>query len=417
MRLAEALLAVGAAVTVVTAQSTDFNVLLATPPTQDTNQYQLQNEVSVLISAGNVFYDRDNDAIPLQAFEITDQEGNSLGPFEMPTANFRDYIVDLSSLNTGVGLKPYHRGVELVNASDRGWRLDYYKDGEGGSVYSTIMSGPVSQIGQDTYLLIVDLQLRWSEEGDSLNRLGEGFNSHIALALADFNSFTFTMTGAGSGTMEANLFSGSPTTAPPVASTAPTVSPSAAPSRSSTTTTPVPDDVEPANRTFTETFEECMEAARIAAEARMIAEDKLPSQKSPAPKHPKKVKLSPEERMHCEQFREDCDHGGNHGKSKKKCKKKKGKMGISKSHLNDVLQRSTMLIAGAACVILVAGYAKVLQQRRIMSEYEEIDEKPVDTTPVAPTEIKAFGGHDPKDLYEDAKTFHLPPSEVCDVTI
>lgn len=66
-----------------TALGQNFDVLVATPPTQDEHQYQLQDVVSVLISAGNVFYDAcpPCNNIPLQAFQITDGSGNPLGKF------------------------------------------------------------------------------------------------------------------------------------------------------------------------------------------------------------------------------------------------------------------------------------------------------------------------------------------------
>eukprot|EP00035_Acanthoeca_spectabilis_P021461 m.438370 g.438370 ORF g.438370 m.438370 type:complete len:411 (+) comp18228_c0_seq1:202-1434(+) len=393
-------------ISLVAGQSTDFDVVLATPPTQDTHQYQLQNAVAVLISAGNVFYDADNDGIPLQAFEITDQDGNSLGPFEMPTQNFQDYIVDMSSVVTGVGLKPYHRGLELVNASDRGWRLDYYKDGISGSVYSTVLSGPITQVAPGVFNLVVDLQLRWSEEGDSLNRLGQGANSHIALALADFNSFTLTVESAGGARMVANLFSTTSTTeAPTSAAPNATPSPTAPPTASTTTTTVGPAQ----NRTTDITFEDCMDQARVAAQDRQI------DLSSSSPKTAKKVKITPEERSYCEQFRSTCVDAKGKKKKGKKCDGKKGKIGLSNIGLNELVQRSTMIVAGAAAVVIVAAYVKVAQQKRIMADYETLeDTKEIDITPVAPTEIKAFVGHNPEDIYELAKTFHLPPEEVSE---
>eukprot|EP00038_Savillea_parva_P007881 m.173101 g.173101 ORF g.173101 m.173101 type:complete len:421 (+) comp13640_c0_seq1:213-1475(+) len=414
MQRALAVWAAGAAVTVAAGQATDFNVLLATPPTQDLNQYQLQGAVSVLISAGNVFYDADNDSIPLQAFEITDQEGNPLGPFMMPTSNYQEYIVDLSSLNTGQGLKPYHRGVELTSASDRGWRLDWYKDGISGAPYSTVLSGPITMVSPNVYTLQVDLQLRWSEEGDSLNRLGQGQYSHIALALADFNSFTLTVETLGAARMQANLFTTTTTTASPTSAspTAPTTpSPMTTPPTVATTDGPVDrngDDV---------SYESCMEEARIAEEARVAQEEQYRGESNDwnSPKKAKSVKVPKQDREFCEQFRsdDDCDHGKGKSKKKgKKCKKhKKGKMGIASVGMNEMVAQSTVVIAAVAGLVLVAGYVKVIQQRRAMGDYEALEDK-VDPNPVAPTELQAFGAHNPTDLHEQAKTFHLPPANV-----
>eukprot|EP00037_Helgoeca_nana_P014318 m.133402 g.133402 ORF g.133402 m.133402 type:complete len:421 (+) comp22498_c0_seq1:225-1487(+) len=413
MRGALAACAAGALITLVSGQATDFDAVLATPPTQDSNQFQLQNAVSVLISAGNVFYDADFDGRPMQAFEITDQDGNSLGPFQMPTSNYQDYIVDLSTLNTGVGLKPFHRGTKLVNATDRGWRLDYYNTGITGSVYSTVLSGPITTISPGVYLLTVDMQLRWSEEGDSLDRLGQGANSHIALALADFNSFTLTIDAPGSARMEANLFETTTTTGSPTASpTGPPV-PSTSSAASTVTETPANRGPGPSG-----TFEGCMEEARLAAEARQM--DDSSSSSSTSPRSAKKDGVLPEDRRQCEQqFRSECEHGKGKGKSKKKKKKgdncggkKKGKIALSNTGVNELIQRSTLIVAGAAAVVVVLGYAKMVQQRRIMQDYETLaDDKEIDNNPVAPTEIKAFVGQDPAYIFELAKTFHLPPDE------
>jgi hypothetical protein len=266
-------------------------------------------------SGGCRFYDADFDGRPMQAFEITDQDGNSLGPFQMPTSNYQDYIVDLSTLNTGVGLKPFHRGTKLVNATDRGWRLDYYNTGITGSVYSTVLSGPITTISPGVYLLTVDMQLRWSEEGDSLDRLGQGANSHIALALADFNSFTLTIDAPGSARMVANLFETTTTTGSPTASpTGPPV-PSTSSAASTVTETPANRGPGPSG-----TFEGCMEEARLAAEARQM--DDSSSSSSTSPRSAKKSGVLPEDRRQCEQqFRSECEHGKGKGKSKKKKKK------------------------------------------------------------------------------------------------
>lgn len=419
MRQALAICATSAVLTAVLGQySTDFDVVLATPPTQDTNQFQLQNAVSVLISAGNVFYDPGFNNIPMQAFEITDQNGNPLGPFQMPTSNFQDYVLDVSSLNTGVGLKPYHRGVEMVDASDRGWRLDYYKNGTSGDVYSTVMSGPISQTGPGEYILRVDLMLRWSEEGDSLNRLGQGQFSHIALALADFSDFTLTIDAPGSGRMVANVFTQSPTSA------APTSQPSAPPSPGITSPeTTVSTETPPLTSTTEEpgsgdveqdrfdgddqTFESCMETARIAAAAR-VADNAAHSKK--------KARVSPEERAICEQYKSTwCNgHYGKKGKHKKHKKCKKGKLGLGELGFNDAIQRSTMIAAGTAALVLVVGYAKVIQRNQRTSDYEDLDKSAVNPAPVKPTAIRAFEGHSTAKIYEDALTFHLPPGETTE---
>lgn len=47
-----------------------------------------------------------------------------------------------------------------------------------------------------------------------------------------------------------------------------------------------------------------------------------------------------------------------------------GKISLATLGFNDSIQRSTMMIAGAAALVLVVGYVKVQNQRRIMGVYE-----------------------------------------------
>jgi len=447
----------------VTSQSgTDFDVILATPPTQDDNQFQLQGSVSVLISAGNVFYDADNDCIPLQAFQITDQNGDPLGPFQMPTANYQDYVLDISSLNTGQGLKPYFRGVELVNASDRGWRLDYYKDGTSGNVYSTVMSGPVQQISSTEYLLTVDLMLRWSEEGDSLDRLGQGIYSHIALAIADFRSFTLTMAGPGSARMVANVFT---TTTTPATTTEPptTSAPTTAPPNIDgdtgsgnggglTTTTGEPDaDGDRVNyppppspppggvyNTGNEYYDNCMNygtpkgpkkakkghggvysSYRTDDTAQYRGANAEPYECYAHGAHAKKGKKKKydwdcsqgrTQGDYCEQWRTGCSiHYDAKGKKKTKCKK--GKLGLG-GLMSDRVQRATVVSAAAGAMVVMAVYAVAVRRQRQMSGYESFENNDVievSNKPVAPTALAAFGSFKAKDILLDAESFHLPP--------
>jgi len=127
------------------------------------------------MSAGNVYYDESLNCVPLQAYEITDQNGNPLGPYLMTTSETDSYVLDVTSLIAGAGVKPFYRSQELTDATDRAWRLDYYKpDAQTGTLWTTVMSGPITALANGDYELSVDLGLRWSEEGDNLNRLGQG---------------------------------------------------------------------------------------------------------------------------------------------------------------------------------------------------------------------------------------------------
>ena len=62
-----------------------------------------------------------------------------------------------------------------------------------GISYTTVMSGVAVPIAERTFMLRVDLGLHWEIEGDAINRLQQGLNTHIALAIADFQSFTLVI--------------------------------------------------------------------------------------------------------------------------------------------------------------------------------------------------------------------------------
>eukprot|EP00041_Stephanoeca_diplocostata_P007892 m.113449 g.113449 ORF g.113449 m.113449 type:complete len:443 (-) comp17083_c0_seq1:258-1586(-) len=417
-----------AIIPLITKAQTNFDVIVATPPTQDEHQYQLQDVVSVLISAGNVFYDEcpPCNNIPLQAFQITDGSGNPLGPFMQPTLDSENYFLDISPLVTGVGLYPFHRGLELTNASQRAWRLDYYKDGPSGDPYSTIMSGARQQLTTTQHRLTVDLQLRWSEEGDSLNRLGQGQFSHISLALADFNSFLFEITAPGAGRMTAELFTESPTATP-------TFSPSNNPTTPSPTGSPVsqaPTDpgVTPSPTTITTVTS----TTTIDPEFRDQATDTTPSarQTDCGGKSGKSGKSgmskSGSSSSGCIEDVEECEYEYDgkgkkkykKGKKGKKCKKgkspKKGKIGLSSFKNADTLGRSTVVAASAAVVVVFVAWVFVVQRQKTLDGYEPMhnngpseDAPPAPTTPTA---LAAFGHYKPMDLRAAAKSFHLPPS-------
>lgn len=104
-----------------------------------------------------------------------------------PTLDSVNYFLDVSPLVTGVGLHPFHRGLELTNASQRAWRLDYYKDGPSGAPYSTIMSGARQQLTSSQHRLTVDLQLRWSEEVRSVPVCS--FLDHVDIAMDQHTCF------------------------------------------------------------------------------------------------------------------------------------------------------------------------------------------------------------------------------------
>jgi hypothetical protein len=180
------------------AQATEFDVALSLSES-DGFQFAMNNGWSILFSLENVYYDENRDSTPKQAFRVTDVNGDPLEPFAIPVQDPENYILDMSFLTTGQGLRPYFRTDELTNASLRAWRIDYYKNGVGNSIYTTVMSGVAVPIGDREFMLRVDLGLHWEIEGDAINRLQQGMNSHIALAINDFQSFTLVINANDDG--------------------------------------------------------------------------------------------------------------------------------------------------------------------------------------------------------------------------
>ena len=172
-------------------QSTSFNVDVSADAGD--LRFRMDDTWSVLFSLENVYYDEHLNCTPKQAFRVTDVNGDPLEPFAIPTMDPENYVLDLSYIKTKQGLKPYFRGNELKDSTLRAWRMDYHKGGVDNPVYTTVMSGIAIPIAPSTYMLRVDLGLHWEIEGDAINRLQQGFNTHIALAVADFQSFTLAL--------------------------------------------------------------------------------------------------------------------------------------------------------------------------------------------------------------------------------
>lgn len=172
---------------------TSFNVFVNAHGDPNDFKFTIDRSWAILFSLENVFYDENLDTTPKQAFRVTGPNGEPLDPFAIPVFDPENYLLDLSFLKTGVGLKPFFRGVELTASSLRAWRLDYYQGGLDQPLYTTVMSGIALPIATDTYMLRIDLGLHWEIEGDAINRLGQGIHAHIALAVADFASFTLAL--------------------------------------------------------------------------------------------------------------------------------------------------------------------------------------------------------------------------------
>jgi len=415
-------------------ESTSFDIQLATPPPLQMYQFQFQNEAQTLMSAGNVYYDADLDCIPQSAYEIVDQFGDPLGPYIMQTDTYEEYVLDITPVLSGQGLHPYFRGVELTNASQRAWRLDWYKDGTGGNIYTTVMSGPVLDLGGGNYQLTVDLGLRWSENGDALNRLQQGRFSHIALAIGDFRSFglTIDLQNQGSAQLVANVFSVSPT-----------VTPTKAPGVV-TTPAPIPElgtpDLDDDNDS--PTAAPGVDRIGLTAPPSYDGENKLYPTPPPADRvnsKSKKGKKGKSGDSSQGRFGDDCyyDHHGKskkgkkgksgkcdgsqnreygddcsgHGKSKKGKGCKKGKMSFEDLNMSN--QEGGLMVGATAGIFLIAGWALVVHRQRQAQQdgYEAVEEIEEIPTPTIPTAFAAFGSFSAEQIKEQAKMMRVVPVE------
>ena len=139
-------------------QSTSFNVDVSADAGD--LRFRMDGTWSVLFAPENVYYDEHLDCTPKHASRVTDVNGDPLEPFVTPTTDPENYVLDLSSIKTKQGLKPYFRGNELKDSTPRSWRMDYHKGGVDNPVYTTVMAGIAIPIAPSTYMLRVDLGTR-----------------------------------------------------------------------------------------------------------------------------------------------------------------------------------------------------------------------------------------------------------------
>lgn len=381
------------------------------------NQFLLQEQVSILMSAANIYYDANNDSIPLQAYEITDASGEPLGPFLMttPLSQANQYVLDVTSLSTGSGVKPYHLGQELVAASDRAWRMDYYKpDAQTGVLWTTVMSGSMTAEPDGTYELNVDLGLRWTEEGDNLNRLGNGQFSHIALAVGDFRSFSMRVLTPGSVLLSADVLTASPTLAPttPPTTSNPTVTPTPAPSSAPTAETPAPTQFitppgQPGDSTTAGVAVDSTPAVATTTSAE--PDDKIIIQSGGNGKKGSKSSKGADYRIPGD----DCDGSKGNGKKSKKCKKsKKAKQSAGATGAPSKSGSTGIAVGCSAAVFLIAGWAMMAYRRdAVTNGYEEVKADTQSTQPQIPTAFAAFGTFSTAELRVAAEHMRVPPTE------
>ena len=162
--------------------------------------FQLNDTFDILYSGENAYIDWDMDNTPDNVIPIgaPDTLASYLDP--------EHYVLDFALPGSGDVLRPWFMGSELTAAATVDWRLSYASTpGDTGSIYSTIMSGSADYVGGGLVLNITD-GLEWPVSGMPANDLGVPEGTHVAAAIADFTSFTFTYPGAGGpARLEANM--------------------------------------------------------------------------------------------------------------------------------------------------------------------------------------------------------------------
>lgn len=179
------------------ADVSDFNSTL-TPVSG--SSFFLNDTFDILYSGANAYFDYDLDNVVDQTVAIGAPD--TLGTYNDP----QNYILDFALPGSGTELRPYFMGSELTGAATVDWRLSYATiPGDGSTIYSTIMSGTADYIGGGLILNIAD-GLEWPVNGMPANELGVPEGTHVAAAIADFTSFTFTYPGQfGPARLEANV--------------------------------------------------------------------------------------------------------------------------------------------------------------------------------------------------------------------
>jgi len=164
------------------------------------SSFQLVDTFDILYSGENAYFDWDLDNVVDQVVPVGLPD--TLGHYGDP----EHYVLDFALPGSGVILNPYFMGAELSSAASVDWRLSYTSTaGDESTIYSTIMSGTADYIGGGLTLNIAE-GLEWPVSGMPANDLGIPEGTHVAAAIADFTSFTFTYPGAsGPARLEANV--------------------------------------------------------------------------------------------------------------------------------------------------------------------------------------------------------------------
>ena len=142
--------------------------------------YQLVDQFDLLFAGDTLYFDYNLDNVP--DYSVALGQPDFIGTYEDP----EHYTLDF-----GTDLKPWFMGEELELADCVDWRLSYVHDPGTTDLYSTIMSGSMTDNGDGTWMLEIDLGLEWPVSGMPENEFMIPEGTHTAIAMADFNSFTW----------------------------------------------------------------------------------------------------------------------------------------------------------------------------------------------------------------------------------
>ena len=181
----ENMLHVRATITLVACAAVSSTALAGTSFNTTTNDlgmgaYQLVDQFDLLFAGDTLYFDYNLDNIP--DFSVALGQPDFIGTYVDP---------EHYTLLMGTDHKPWFMGSELGAAASVDWSLSYTHEPGTTFLYSTIMSGSMTDNGDGTWMLEIDLGFEWPVSGMPANAFGIPEGTHTALAIADFNSFTW----------------------------------------------------------------------------------------------------------------------------------------------------------------------------------------------------------------------------------
>jgi hypothetical protein len=182
----------GAAITISAATvQADQSNFVSTTNDLGGGAHQLVDTFDILYSGANAYLDFNLDNVPDVAIPVGAPD--TLGAYLDP----QHYVLEF-----GTNLSPYFLGSELAAAASVDWRLSYTSTPGSTNIYSTIMSGIVTDNSGSVWNLDIAGGFEWPVSGVPANDFGIPEGTHVAALIADFNSFSWD---SESGVISANV--------------------------------------------------------------------------------------------------------------------------------------------------------------------------------------------------------------------